>query len=303
MRAATDLSGADVDLLPQNLLQRPSPGAGRCKRLCIAVCGALVLSTEFTGTALLLWVGRNRLIPINPNQSQSIPITPNHSQSLPINPNRIEDLSSWLAGGSDMTDIGLDGSDSGSQSVSDGSLGLVGMAAFMALWVVGMLCCLPSTPFWLLGGFVWARRSLLCAIVQSSRFGLDVPVASATLVNCSALLQRSIALLHSLQRSSIAKSLTLRWRGSLAIGLNAAGCWLGAAVCFAVARQLRRCGDRCKVCARCCGLGSAGSSRAGGKPSVLQALNKMVGENQYKATLVSRVAYAPMAVKNFGYQP
>ena len=44
-------------------------------------------------------------------------------------------------------------------------------------------------------------------------------------------------------------------------------------------------------------------NRPGGKPSMLQVLNKMVAENQYKATLVSRVACAPMAVKNFGYQP
>ena len=111
----------------------------------------------------------------------------------------------------------------------------LGLAIFLGVWLVAMLCCLPSTPLWLLGGFCFRNRFLV------------------------------------------------------GLGINVAGGWLSAMVCFGLARALSlACDDQ-----GCCG--SAGRSR------VMVILQDMVSRNPYKATLLSRIAYAPMAVKNYGF--
>jgi hypothetical protein len=37
------------------------------------------------------------------------------------------------------------------------------------------------------------------------------------------------------------------------------------------------------------------------QPQIITTLLKIMEENQYKATIISRLAYAPMAVKNYGF--
>lgn len=132
-----------------------------------------------------------------------------------------------------------------------------------------MLACLPSTPFWLLGGFVWAKHSLPCAPFPP--FPPGVPL----IVNAS-----PAPLVHLLLLVLVPLPLKPRRAAHrLAIGLNAAGCWLGAAVCFGLARLLKRCGGRCKCCTDRCGGGGGG-----GDPTVLGTLSKMMQDNQVHAT-------------------
>eukprot|EP01045_Picozoa_sp_COSAG04_P002868 COSAG04_NODE_109_length_25931_cov_38.787279_23_plen_293_part_00 len=83
---------------------------------------------------------------------------------------------------------------------------------------------------------------------------------------------------------------------ALGFGLNVLGCYLGTMVCFGLGRLLRRgCGGAAAEGGGCCCEEGCEQSRT------LRILNSLLAENEIKATLLSRIAYAPMAVKNYGF--
>ena len=83
------------------------------------------------------------------------------------------------------------------------------------------------------------------------------------------------------------------------LALNVAGCWLASVVCFGLGRGL----CRNKTCQKhpCCQFGGEGDVNDGAPPGMLHVLKQLVHKNPMTATILSRLAFAPMAVKNYGF--
>ena len=125
--------------------QHRSKVAARCRKFWIAACAVLVLSTEFTGTAVLVWIGRSRIEGLSDwlrgaRQPPSPPAADmclivavccrlrSWASDLALSAPLFSEPASLLPAG-DTT--GGDGSETGSSQHH-----LLGMTVFMAVWLV-----------------------------------------------------------------------------------------------------------------------------------------------------------------------
>ena len=109
-------------------MQEPLLGVGGeglriewCRKLVISAFGLFVITSEFTGTAIILWFGEL------PHRKVCVPERL-HDSVFAAGHGTLEKFSPWLAEQQEA-----------------------GIGIFLGVWVVAMLCCAPSTPLWLLG--------------------------------------------------------------------------------------------------------------------------------------------------------
>lgn len=96
---------------------------GRCRSAVLILFGLFIVTSEFTATALLLWFGARC------SSAGARSLSCAHVRSR-VGRSSLESFSAWLP--------------------TQQSLGVL---IFLGICVFSLLCCAPSTPLWLIGGF------------------------------------------------------------------------------------------------------------------------------------------------------